>query len=120
MPKLSVSIPFTWEWSKNKMWKPKRLGGFYLNPKTKHLIDLLVYKVRSEKNLNKALFAKNKKVYLSIYAEMENHRGDALNLVDTICDALKQGIGTDDRWFAIKSLDWEIKKAGKIFIDIEQ
>lgn len=118
--KLKISIPFTWDWSKNKMWKATRFGRLYLNPKTKQLIDFLIYKTRIEIKKNKLFFVKRKKVYLSIYAELENHRGDALNLLDTIADALKEAINIDDRWFAIKSLDWEIKKGGKIFIEVSQ
>jgi Holliday junction resolvase RusA-like endonuclease len=117
MPKLSVAIPFDWGWSKNKMWKQKRGGGYYMNPDTTDLYNFLFYKIRSSKIPS---FKAKEKIYISIYAELENHRGDALNLVDTICDAVKQAILVDDRWFAIKSLDWEIKKSGKIFIDIEQ
>lgn len=118
--RLEISTPFTWDWSKNKMWKATRFGRLYLNPKTKQLIDFLIYQIRIEMRKNKIIFFKKKKVYLSIYAEIENHRGDALNLLDTIADAVKEGIGIDDRWFAIKLLDWEIKKDGKINIEIFQ
>ncbi len=37
-------------------------------------------------------------------------RGDAVNVVDLVCDAVKDAIGLDDRWFSIKRLDWEIAK----------
>jgi len=115
--KLEVKVPFTWDWSKNKMWKQKRGGGYYMNPDTRHLYDTLFYKIR---NHGKPNFKAKEKIYISIYAELDSHRGDALNFVDTICDAVKEAILIDDRWFAIKSLDWEIKKNGFITITIEQ
>lgn len=119
MNKIEVSVPFTWEWSKNKMWKTARNGRTYLNPDTKILLSTLEIAVKyqlSKQNIK----IKKEKIYLSIYAELENHRGDAINLIDTLCDAIKKGLGVDDRWFCIKSLDWEIKKSGKIRITIEQ
>lgn len=114
--KLSVEIPFTWDWSKNKMWLKRRDGGFYLNKKTKNLSHELFLAIRSKR----PNFTPKKKVYITIFAELSNHRGDAVNLVDTLLDAVKGAINIDDRWFAIKSLDWEIKPNGKIKIDIEQ
>lgn len=98
------------------MWKRARNGRVYLNRETKNLTHELFLAIRSQR----PAFMPGKKVYISIFAELSNHRGDAVNLIDTLMDSIKVAIGVDDRWFAIKSLDWEIRKDGKIRIDIEQ
>ena len=47
------------------------------------------------------------KVWLSIFVELpEKSRSDAINLVDMIADGVQEGIGINDRNFAIWKLDW--------------
>jgi hypothetical protein len=50
------------------------------------------------------------KLWLDILVQKPDHRGDAVNVIDLVCDAVKDGIGLDDRWFCIRRLDWEIVK----------
>lgn len=51
-----------------------------------------------------------RKTYIDIHVQKPHHKGDAINVLDLICDAVKRAIGIDDRWFAIRRLDWEIVK----------
>jgi hypothetical protein len=61
------------------------------------------------------------KVWLDILVQKPNNRGDAVNLLDSICDVVKEAIGIDDRYFSIRRLDWEIvKKDPLIYIGIGQ
>jgi hypothetical protein len=39
---------------------------------------------------------------------------DAINVVDTVCDAIKIGIGVDDVWFSIRRLDWSVVRDNPI------
>ena len=50
------------------------------------------------------------KIWLDILVQKPDHRGDAVNVVDLVCDGIKRGIGVDDRWFCIRRLDWQIEK----------
>lgn len=50
------------------------------------------------------------KVWIDIFVEKPNGRSDAINVVDLVCDAVKVAIDVDDRWFAIRRLDWSIVK----------
>lgn len=50
------------------------------------------------------------KVWIDILVQKPNHRGDAINVVDLVCDAVKDAVPVDDRWFCIRRLDWEIVK----------
>ncbi len=61
------------------------------------------------------------KVWLDILVQKPNHKGDAVNVVDLICDAVKEAVGVDDRWFSIRRLDWEIVKENpRLFVGIGQ
>ena len=64
------------------------------------------------KHISKPLLREffNNKVWLDVLVQKPNHKGDAVNVLDLVCDAIKEAIGVDDRWFAIRRLDWEIVK----------
>ena len=56
------------------------------------------------------------KTWLDIIVQKPNHRSDALNVIDTLADGIKEGIGIDDRWFSISLLDWEIVKENPMIL----
>jgi hypothetical protein len=61
------------------------------------------------------------KLWVGLIVEKANHKGDGINVVDLVCDALKVGVGLDDRWFCIDFLDWRINKNNpEIFIQLGQ
>lgn len=61
------------------------------------------------------------KVWIDILVQKPDHRGDAVNVIDLVCDALKDALPVDDRWFCIRRLDWEIAKENpRLFIGIGQ
>jgi len=61
------------------------------------------------------------KLWVSIFVEKQNMRSDAVNVVDLVCDAIKDGIPLDDRWYSIKRLDWSVVKVDpQIYIQIGQ
>lgn len=33
---------------------------------------------------------------------------DAINFLDAIADVLKKVTGVDDKWYSVKSIDWEV------------
>ena len=116
-----VSFPFTYGLSKNRLWSMASGGSHvYMRDEirnTKHAIATLI---QSAVNASGIKFVVGK-VWLDILVQKPNHRGDAVNVVDLVCDAVKVGIGVDDRWFSIRRLDWEVVKTDpKIFIGIGQ
>lgn len=61
------------------------------------------------------------KLWIDIYVEKSNHKGDAANFVDTVCDAVKVATGLDDRWFSLRTVDWSIcKHEPRLFVGIGQ
>lgn len=64
---------------------------------------------------------KRNKVWIDIFVQFPWHKGDAVNFVDMVCDALKVALGIDDKWFCINRVDWEIcKTEPRLFISVAQ
>lgn len=61
------------------------------------------------------------KLWIGLFVEKPDHRGDAINVVDLVCDGIRDAIDVDDRWFCLQFVDWRVNKADpKIFIQIGQ
>ncbi len=59
------------------------------------------------------------KIWVDIIVQKDSQKADAVNVVDILCDAIKDGIGVDDKWFSLGLVDWEVSKiAPKIVFQI--
>lgn len=103
-----VAVPFSYSFSKNAVYSIGKGGGHIFRRKKANKVreDLTV----AIKSALKGIKPVQNKVWISIFVEKENHRGDAVNVVDTVCDSIKDAIPVDDRWFSIRKLDWHIIK----------
>lgn len=64
-----------------------------------------------------------RKTWVSIFAVKPDHRGDAVNLVDVVCDGARDALGgVDDRWFSLFFLDWAVLRtaAGTVRVNVWQ
>jgi hypothetical protein len=52
---------------------------------------------------------KKTKTWIDVVVQKHNNRSDAHNCIDTLFDGIRDGLGVDDRWFAIGLLDWEVE-----------
>lgn len=112
---LSFCIPFDWALSKNARVNFGN-GRHWVNQYTRDA-EKVVQDYIEKKNIGWI----QSKVYIDILVEKPNMRGDAVNFLDSIMDAIKKGIGVDDRWFSIGRLDWQISKVDpKIWVTIKQ
>lgn len=60
------------------------------------------------------------KIHVGIMVYRPDMRCDPQNFVDSICDAIKVGIGRDDNIYAV-SVDWELDiEKPRIEIEVEQ
>lgn len=112
-------VPFTYSVSKNSALGFNRYSGrkFVYKKAQKIRDDIAMSARHATKDIN----IKQGKLWLDILVQKPNHRGDAVNVIDSVCDGIKVGIGLDDRWYCIKSLDWEIcKKEPRLYIGIGQ
>ena len=102
-----IAIPFTLDSSKNRRWSNTGRGHVFLTKCVRQFEANLVANLRQSL---RDIPVKHAKTWVSIFVQKPNHKSDAINTVDTICDAIKKAIGVDDRWFCIERVDWEIKK----------
>lgn len=113
-----ICIPFTYTASKNHIYALVRRGHIALRGEVRGLRERIAVEVK--RGLGNRKVAQNK-VWIDILVQKSDNRGDAVNVIDTICDAVKVACGVDDKWFCIRRLDWEISKSEpKIFIGIGQ
>lgn len=113
-----VSVPFSWNASKNAIYSLRRTGHVAIRRDAKAWRDALIYAIR---DAAKDFEIKQNKLWIDIFVQKESNRGDAVNMVDLVCDAVKVAIDLDDRWFCIRRVDWEVvKQDGRIFVGIGQ
>lgn len=80
--------------------------------------DLLVFMLRAKL---KGRRIANTVLVVWIHVELPNHKGDAINCLDLVCDAIEIATGLDDRWYEIGRLTWAvIKKDPQLSVRIGQ
>lgn len=52
----------------------------------------------------------NNKFWVGLLVEKPDNKSDAINVVDLVCDGIRDGCGIDDRWFSLSFVDWCINK----------
>ncbi|HIK93837.1 MAG TPA: hypothetical protein EYG03_17960 [Planctomycetes bacterium] len=102
---VGIAVPFSYAASKNHIYAMRRQGHVALRRESRAIRDSITF--RLQEALEDVCVAHNK-LWLDILVQKPNHRGDAVNVVDLVCDAVKDAVTVDDRWFCIRRLDWEI------------
>lgn len=114
---MRIKMPFTYSYSKNAIWSMGGRGHVYVREDIKALKNDMVERLREASH---APWFEGK-VYVDIFVEKPDAKGDAINVVDFVCDAVKQAIEVDDRWFSITRLDWSVcKNDPHIYIGVAQ
>jgi Holliday junction resolvase RusA-like endonuclease len=115
----AFKIPFSFALSKNHVWSMARGGGHvFKREQARKYQDFIALKA---KECTRGLTIYRNKIWIDLFVQKPNHKGDAINIVDSVCDGLKVGLGIDDRWFCIRQLDWEIAKDDpQVFVKIFQ
>jgi hypothetical protein len=114
---LRVKMPFTYNFSKNAIWSlGAKKGHIYARKESNAVRSRLTELIKSQN-----ITWYEGKVWIDIMVEKPDMRGDAINVIDLVCDAIKDAIGVDDRWYCIRRLDWQvIKKEPQIIIGVGQ
>jgi Holliday junction resolvase RusA-like endonuclease len=111
-----VAVPFDWAASKNAVWRTGRGGHIYARKESSTFREALAARI---KDAGTSWY--QGKVWVDIYVEKPNHRGDAINVVDLVCDAVKDAIGVDDNWYSLRRVDWSIVKENPmIYVGVGQ
>ena len=115
-----VSVPFSYAASKNHIYTHRRAGHVTLRRESVAIRDHISLALMEVLQTNKFRVVHNK-VWLDILVQKANHKGDAVNFVDLVCDAVKRAIPVDDRWFCIRRVDWQVVRVDpKIFVGVGQ
>lgn len=102
-----VSVPFTYATSKNHIYTLRQAGHVALRKEARQIRWLIAAALR---RLTAGQKIARNKLWVDILVQKPDHRGDAVNVIDLVCDAIKDAIDLDDRWYCIRKLDWEIVK----------
>ena len=97
-------IPWRNGLSKNAMWEVvgKRIK---LTDEAATTKDIIAYEVALA---TKGQAARQEKLWLSIFVAKPRECADAVNVIDVLCDGIEKGTGLNDRFFAIRRLDWVV------------
>ncbi len=113
-----VSVPFTYRISKNALFGTTRRGHVYLREEARAARESVVWAIRRAMRDQRVV---NHKLWIDILVQKPNHKGDAVNVLDSVCDGIKKAIPLDDRWYCIRRVDWQIVKENpRLFIGIGQ
>jgi len=115
---IGYRVNFSLDASKNRRWSNNGQGTVFLSKAVRNYQDYIIH---ATKRALAGQPIKTNKLWLSFFVQKPNHRSDAINVVDTLCDAIKVATGLDDNWFCLGKVDWEVKKDDpEIFIRIAQ
>ncbi len=113
-----IAVPFDYSASKNHIYSLNPGGHVSLRRESVAMRDAITLSLTEAIDGMKVA---HNKVWLDILVQKPNHKGDAVNVVDLVCDAVKHAIPVDDRWFCIRRLDWEIVRENpRMFVGIGQ
>lgn len=117
---ITLEYPFDYCLSKNSIYRLNSGGHVELRKERKQAMEKISLLIKTLISKSKIKVCQNK-VWLDFFIERPDFRGDAVNFVDSLCDAIKMGVGIDDRWFCVGTIDWRIVKVEpKIYIRIGQ
>lgn len=102
-----LKFPFDYALSKNAAWRNNGKGHVYLRDEARQLRERMTAEIAT---LAGGLGLVENRVWIGIKVEKPDFRGDAINFVDAVCDAVKVGLGIDDRWFSLMFVDWSVVK----------
>ncbi len=110
--RVEVTIPFDGLFSKNRVAvirKVKRTGRRFVgkSDESRARQNALTLLVRAALNRARAEVVVDR-LFLTIEVFKTDHRTDAVNVLDIVCDAVRDASGLDDRWFEVEGLRWEI------------
>jgi len=108
---VGIKYPFSYSLSKNAVWRTNGKGHVFLRKESNAARAEIALMLSVAIRKSGIRVARNK-LWVELLVEKPSARGDAINVVDLVCDAIKDVVfdTIDDNWFSIKKLDWAIVK----------
>ena len=98
-----------WKLSKNRIWKMRKGGGMYLTEEAERHRSAIEMALRVSRTDRAFRIPPKTKIWVKILVRRPNMKGDPLNCLDLIADAVQRAIEVDDRWYSA-SIDWDVDK----------
>lgn len=115
-----ICVPFTYAASKNHIYSFDYKGHLNKRSESSEMRKAIADALRDSIARSKTEVVQNK-LYLDILVEKPNHRGDAMNVVDLVSDAVQDATSLDDRWYCIRRLNWSVNKNNpRLYVGIGQ
>lgn len=100
-------VPFDYDWSKNRVWLKTRGHKKRLSPGARAHRRRLALELARDLGDRRI---RHNRLWLGINVQKPDHKGDALNVLDLVSDAVQDATGLDDRWYQIAGLTWGVDK----------
>lgn len=118
--RVAIAVPFSYALSKNAIYGVTRFGGTYLKPDARACRDEIVDALTLALATARVRVGRNV-LSFSLHVEKPNQRGDAINVIDLVADAIKRAVPLDDRWYALGRVTWAVAPAHpSLYLAIEQ
>lgn len=115
-------VPFSFAFSKNAVWSMafRGHGHVFMRQRAKDARAAVTAAIAAAMHGVNATPVEAP-VHIGLFVQKSNHRGDAINVLDSVCDGIKDALGVDDRWFLVEALHWEVlRKDQRIAILVGQ
>lgn len=113
-----VAVPFAYTMSKNHIWSLGASGHVFARRESSNAREYLAWQIKIGIGARKLYIGK---LWVDIFVQKPNHSGDAVNVLDLVSDAIQDATGIDDRWYAVRRLNWQIVKEDPwLFVGIAQ
>ena len=101
-----IEVPFSKFMSKNSIWSyGSKQGHVFIRKEVSQNRQEIAFLVSNELRNAPIVYGK---LWLGIYVQKPTFKGDAINVVDSIADAIKTTIPIDDNLYSLMFVDWDV------------
>ncbi len=101
-----VEVPFDRLMSKNSIWSyGSKQGHVFIRQEVKNSRESVANAVGEALRLQPMVHGK---LWLGIYVQKPTFKGDAINVIDSIADAVKTVVAIDDNMYSLMFVDWDV------------
>lgn len=100
-----IVVPFSQRLSKNAIWSYGAKGHVFIRKEVRAARDSIALAVRQATQFKPVRYGK---LWMGLYVQKPSFKGDAINVIDSIADAVKTVIPIDDNLYSLMFVDWDV------------